>query len=191
MSTDENNQEAVVEPESTEEESNSEGNVVNLSKEEYENLNQTIGSLKRELKDLKKPKETPVENKKKVDVDDSSRVIERLEKLSLQQAGITHPDDIDLAKKTAEKWNMDIEDLVSDADFKLKLERQQTDRSNVDATSNVKGNASTGGAKATAEYWIAKGVPPTKEDVPDRKTRVKIARAFLDSAKSSKKFYND
>ena len=88
---------------------------------------------------------------------------------------------------------MDVDEVLVDEDFKVKLERQQTNRANVEATSGVKGGGGGGSdAKNTPEYWIAKGVPPTREQVPDRKTRANIVRAMMAGAKTSgKKFYND
>jgi hypothetical protein len=161
--------------------------VVSISKKDYETLNQTLGSLKRELKDLKKSKEEPETPQTKPD----ESVLQRVERMALRQAGLTHQDDIELAKTTAKKWGMDIEDVVADEDFKAKLERLQTSRSNVEAT-DVKGGQGTSQAKNTPEYWIAKGTPPSVTDVPDRKTRAKIARAMMFNATTGgKKFYND
>lgn len=175
-----------------------EGNTVetiSIPKTDYEKLNQTLGSLKRELKDLRKPKEDSKETKETPKTNQPSEVnvlMERIEKMSLRQAGITHQDDIDLARTTAKKWGVDVDEVLADEDFKVKLERQQTNRNNLLATSNIKGGAGTSQAKNTPEYWIAKGVPPTAKDVPDRKTRATIARAMMKNASTSgKTFYND
>ena len=82
--------------------------------------------------------------------------------------------------------------LVDDEDFKMKLERLRTQKSNEVATSNIRGGAGTSQAKNTTEYWMAKGTPPTPDQVSDRKTRAKIAREMLANAESGgKKFYND
>lgn len=163
---------------------------ISIPKKDYETLNQTLGSLKREIKDLKKanePKETPP----KKDSADENRLETKLERLALRTAGITHEDDIELARKTAKKWGIDIDEVLNDEDFKAKLERQQSSRTNVEATSNIRSGAGKSQAKNTPEYWVAKGVPPTPADVPDRKTRASIARAMIASTKSGKKFYND
>lgn len=173
------------------ENNSSEVETVAVPKADYDKLNQTLGSLKRELKDLKKAKEDAPETSKTNAKPDESRLLDRIEKMTLRQANISHPDDIELAKTTAKKWNMDLEDVIADSDFKLKLERQQTERDNLVATSKIKGGAGTSQAKNTPEYWIAKGVPPTADDVPDRKTRATIARAMMSNQKSGKKFYND
>lgn len=166
--------------------------IIQLPKSEYDKLNQTLGSLKREIKDLKKPKEEPKQetpaNQTNPDV---NILMQKLEKTALRQAGIDHPDDIELARNTAKKWNMDIEDVLADEDFKVKLGRQQDSRSIVNATSNIRGGNGQAQAKNSPEYWISKGVPPTPSDVPDRAARAKIVKAFMNNAKSSKVFYND
>lgn len=162
---------------------------ISIPKTDYEKMNQTLGSLKRELKDLKKPKE---ETKETVNQPDNS-LLEKVERMALRSAGITHTEDIELAKKTAKKWGMDIDEVLLDEDFKAKLERQQSGRANVEATSNIRGNgAGSSQAKNTFEYWQAKGVPPTATDIPDAKVRRKINVAFFKAGKKdSTKFYND
>lgn len=168
---------------------------ISVSRKDYDTLNQSVGSLKRELKDLRKAsefkapevKETPEKTKA-----DDSVLLQKLEKMSLRQAGLTHQDDVDLARATAKKWGVDIDEVLSDDDFKVKLERQQSGRSNVEATSGIKGGAGTNNAKNTPEYWVAKGHPPTAADVPDRKARFKIAAALMKNARTNNKvFYND
>ena len=190
MSTEENNQEVVVDTNTNDGEGESESNVIKLDKNEYDKLLTDLGSLKRENKQLKKPKE-PTETPQKTNSDDLSSLQERLDKQTLRAANISHEDDVELAKKTAEKWNVSIDDLVSDEDFLAKLTKQQTARANADATSGVKGDQGKVSQKDSPDYWIAKGEAPTREQVPDRKARAKIARAMMADAKSSKTFYND
>lgn len=185
------NEEVVVDTTTNEGEGQNEAETISLSKAEYDKLNQTLGSMKRELKDLKKPKEESKETPKETKSDDA--VMQRLEKMALRQAGLSHQDDIELAQKTAKKWGMDIDEVLADDDFKVKLERQQTERSNVEATSKVRGNGSNQSqAKNTPEYWLAKGNPPTPTDVPDNALRRKIVAAFLKKAQGNGKmeFYN-
>lgn len=187
----ETNEEVAVDTTNNEAEGGYESDTISLSKTEYEKMNQTLGSLKRELKDLKKPKEE-TKDTAKTNQPDENRLLEKLERMSLRTAGITDTEDIELAKNTAKKWGVDIDEVIADEDFKVKLERQQTARANVQATSGVKGGAGNSQAKNTPEYWQALGKPPTPTDVPDRKTRQKIIRSFLASAKINKsKFYND
>lgn len=183
MNTEENNQGI-----SVEESESSNDETVQLSKADYDKLNQTLGSLKRELKDLKKPKEETKEENSKT-TDNSS--VELLQKAFLRSAQITDKDEVDLALNTAKKWGVSIDEVVDDEDFKIKLDKLRTQKSNELATSNVRGDGSSSNAKNSPDYWIAKGIPPTAQDVPDRKTRAKIALALMDNAKSGKKFYNE
>jgi hypothetical protein len=184
--------ESVVDTITNEGEGETQADTIAIPKSDYDKLNQTLGSLKRELKDLRKSKEeTREETSKTNSKPDESRLVEKLERMSFRQAGITHQDDIDLAKNTAKKWGVDVDEVLGDEDFKVKLERQQSQRANLEATTSIKGGAGGSQAKLTPEYWIAKGTPPSATDVPDRKTRAKIARAFMSNTKSSKTFYND
>ena len=144
-------------------------------------------ALRDQLKTFQqKPPEEKVENKKS-----DNALLEKVERIALRAEGITHTDDIELARNTAKKWGVDIDEVLADEDFKAKLGRQQTARANAEATSNIKGGGSDSNVKNTPEYWASKGVPPTREQVPDRKTRAKIARAMMSNVKSGKKFYND
>lgn len=184
------NQEGSVAPETTEGEGGQEqkDDVVTLNRKDYESLNQTLGSLKRELKDLRKASEKPQETPEKTESDQSNLV----QKTFLRAAGITDKEEIDLALSTAKKWGVGIDELVDDEDFKSKLEKLRTQKANLEATSNVKGDKGGSSAKSTPEYWIAKGTPPTADQVPDRKARAAIARAFMkNSATGGKVFYND
>lgn len=162
---------------------------IEVDRKEYERLQQTLGSMKRELKDLQKSKETAEAPKPHTE---DVALVQKFERLSLRQAGITHEEDMELARATAKKWGLDIDQVLADDDFKLKLDRQQTARSNADATSNVKGGSGEGGgAKGTPEYWLAKGTPPTPDQVPDRKVRAKIIRAMMAQGESKGMFYSE
>lgn len=155
-----------------------------VPKSEYDKLNQTLGSLKRELKDLKKPKEETKETPQ-------TKPDSLIEKTYLRAAGITNAEDVELALATAKKWGVSIDALVDDADFQVKLEKQRTTRDNAVATSNVRGTNGTSNAKQTSEYWVAKGTAPTPADVPDRATRAKIVREMMAREKgSTNSFYN-
>lgn len=109
----------------------------------------------------------------------------------LRSAGISKEKEVDLAIETANKWGMSIDKLVDDEDFQAKLEKLRISEANALATTGVKGSGAGASQKDNPEYWISKGEPPTAEQVPDRKTRVKIARAMMNDAKNGKKFYNE
>lgn len=180
----ENNEGAVIEPIIGEGEGAE--NLIKLSKQEYDDLlkaKSDFGSLKREFKDLKKSlEETPP----KTNTDNGL-----LEKAFLRSAGLTKQTEVDLALSTAKKWNQPIDELVNDPDFLVKLQGLRDQEANVNATSNIRGGSGDSQAKYTAEYWQAKGTYPTAQDVPDRKVRAKIARAFMSSAKEGKKYYSE
>lgn len=191
MST-ETNQNEVVDSQTNEAEVESSVETVSVSKKDYDTMNQTLGSMKRQLKDLQKSKEGVNETAPKQTKADDSVLLQKLERMSLRQAGITHQDDVELARSTAKKWGLDVDEVLADEDFKVKLERQQTQRTNADATSNIKSGPGTQSAKNSPEYWVAKGHPPTAAEVPDRKARYKIAEALMKNARTNgKTFYND
>ena len=178
---DTNNQE---EPTTPEESGETEVETISIPKSDYEKLNQTIGSMKRELKDFKKSKEETV-------IETKTGTFGLLEKSYLRSAGVVGEEEMELAKSIQKKTGLDWDALVDDDYFKSKLDSFRAKKANELATSNIKGGQGESGAKYTPEYWLAKGVPPSREEVPDRKSRVKIARAFMTSTKSGKKFYND
>ncbi len=158
---------------------------ITLSKADYDKLNQTLGSLKRELKDFKKPKEEPKETPQ------TKPDLGLLQKSYLRAAGISDSEEVELALSTAKKWGVEVDALVDDEDFKAKLDKLRTNKANLAATSNIKGGKGTQESKNTPEFYIARGTPPSATEVPDRKTRAKIARAMIENTKSGKKFYND
>ena len=190
----ETNEEVVTAPEASE--GDAEGTVAVEEKSErlteleaeLSKRDETIGSLKREVKDLKKPKDEPkTEKTPKAEPEDN----DLLQKTYLRAADITAEDEVELALKLSEKTGLSLDKLVDDDYFKHELVKLRDAKATADATSNVKGDAGKAGAKDTPEYWIAKGAPPSREEVPDRKTRAKIAKAFLAHGKTGKTFYNE
>lgn len=170
-----------------EESTEGDDDTVILTKKDYESLNQTLGSLKRELKDLKKPKESPEKSTNEQKPESNTL----LEKAFLRTAGIVDKEEVELALETAKKWGVSIDTLVDDEDFKIKLEKVRTAKSNALATAGIKGDKGSSSVQNSVEYWLAKGTPPNASEVSDRKTRSKIVRAFMEQAKNGKKFYND
>lgn len=168
----------------TTEATKSESESVSLQKAEYDKMLQDLGSLKRENKDLKKPKD----DGKDASAPDAN---ELLQKTFLRAAQITAEDEVELALTTAKKWDMPVDKLVDDSDFQEKLEKHRTKKANELATSNVKGGAAGKSASTDPAYWIGKGTPPTADQVPSRKDRAAITRSLMANAKSGSKFYND
>ena len=194
MSTDTNNQDGAtdVKPDAGEGQPTEKFEV---SKTEYDDLlkdRASLGSLKRELKDLKKSidsakesKDTPTEKTKSDDYG-------LLQKGYLRMGGISAEDEVELALSTAKKWGVEVDKLLDDPDFQVKLKRMRDDKANTTATTEIKGEQGGGQAKNTTAYWKAKGAPPTPDDVPDRKTRQKIVREMLATAGTKgTKYYNE
>ncbi len=184
--TENKSQEEVIDSQSNEVEGGTEGDVVTIPKADWEKTNQTLGSLKRELKDLKKPKETQ-ETTQQTKPEGN----QLLEKAFLRAAQITAPDEVELALLTAKKWGVSVDSLVDDEDFQAKLTKLRNQKSNEIATSKVKGSGAKGDIKNTPEFYISRGTPPSRDEVPDRKTRVAIAKAMIGHSKKSKTFYNE
>ena len=188
------NQEAVVAPE----ENKGEGQPAEkfeVSKTEYDDLlkdRASLGSLKRELKDLKKSLDSAKESKDTPTEKTKSDDYGLLQKGYLRMSGITAEDEVELALSTAKKWGVEVDKLIDDEDFQVKLKKVREAKANVTATQGIKGEAGSSQAKNTTEYWKAKGTPPTPADVPDRKTRQRIVREMTDSARNKgTKFYNE
>jgi hypothetical protein len=161
---------------------------VKLSKAEYEelvNYKATVGSLKREIKDLKKPTETKTETPE-VKADEFGL----LQKTFLISAGIKESDEVEYAKSFQKKYNMDWDVMIQDDVFNSGLTKMRNTKENANAT-NVRGG-SGGGVTKSADFFIAKGVPPTAKDIPDRKARVAIINQMMDAEKNGGgKFYNE
>lgn len=190
----ETNEDVVVDTETNE----GEGEVETLSipKKDYEKLNQDLGSLKRELKDLKKAKEESKEAKETPQTKPDNALLQRMEKIAFKQHNISHEDDMELARNTAKKWGMEVEDVLGDDDFQVKLKKLQDSRANVEATSGIKGDGSgKTAAKSKADFWINSNTPPSDEDVATNKISrselSKIMTHFIKNKGSNKVFYND
>lgn len=115
-----------------------------------------------------------------------------LQKTYLRSADIVDEDEVELAKKLMKETGKDLDVLIESKYFKSELAELRDTKSVTKATSGVEGGGGENKAVDTPEHWIAKGVPPTPDQVPDKKTRVKIARAMMKNASTGgKMFYND
>ncbi len=163
--------------------------------EELQKLHREAGIRNRERTKALKDKVSLLEGSLKSPEKIESKNLDEfglLQKTYLRSAGVVEEDEIELAKSIQKKTGLDWDKLVDDDYFKTKLEGLRTSKANTIATSNIKGGQGGSNTKNTPEYWIAKGETPTREQVPDRATRVKIARTMMANARTSgKKFYND
>jgi len=177
------------------EETKEESTDVEETKEEttdWEAKAKELEGINRRLKTkLDKSKEKPKTEKSKK-TKETNEEFGLLEKSYLRSADIVNEDEVELVKKLMDETGKSVDNLIDTKYFKSELEDLRTTKANEKATSGVKGGRGSSKATDTPEHWIAKGVPPTKEQVPDRKTRVKIARAMMANASTGgKKFYND
>ena len=153
--------------------------------------------LERQLKKVNK--ELGIEDKPKAkketskETKDDSELSDKFEMLSLQVAGITKDSEIELAKKLQEETGLPVDKLLNSKYFKSELEDLRTEETNSEATTGLKGDKQgSGETKQSAQYWIAKGEHPTREQVPDRKVRGEIRKALMDKemGTGTGQFYN-
>lgn len=108
--------------------------------------------------DLRKAQEVKVDKTTKKN--DKSGEVEllrdRVEKLVLNQHGIKADDEKELFEKWKEDTGREADDILSNKIFQSELENLRTEKANLDATSNVKGETGASGVKNTPDYWIAK-----------------------------------
>jgi hypothetical protein len=190
MTSDDNNQDVSADTTGAGEGKDTTTEEFRLSKAEYDELvgyKSTVGSLKRQIKDLTKPKEEPKETPQT-----KTEEFGLLQKTYLRSAGLADDDEVDLAKDIQKKTGLEWDKLVDDDYFQMKLKKLRDGKANASALDVKGGSNQSGGAKGTAEYWLSKGEPPTPKDVPDRKVRAKIIRDMQDNQKNAGgKFYND
>jgi len=127
------------------------------------------------------------------------KLLERLDKLTLQVAGITHQEDVELFNQWKDRTKMEPEQITGDDIFQAQLEKKRTARNNQAASSNIRGEAGGSDAMKTPEYWIGKmtkasdGTPMFPDDLPnDRDLRSAIVQKLNKQLSGAgKEFYND
>ena len=146
----------------------------------------------KEEKTETKPKETP----KKSD----DKLLERLDKMSLQVAGIKEADEVELFDKWKEQTGREADDIVGNDIFKKELEDIRTAKANLKATSNIRGEeGKEGGARDNPDYWIAKATKGKdgKLEFPEETPKELFSKILDKMAKNEPgssenlKFYNE
>jgi len=163
--------------------------VVTVSKKDWENLNSTLGSLKRDLKDLQKPKEesaTPKETSQTTEPSDLDYGQKALLRATLNIKGA---DELQLAKDYMKRAGVDADALEGDDIFMAKLDKLRTTKSNELAAQSTNGRGNTVSGRSTVEYWIAKGEHPPAE--LGRDLAYQYVQAKRNQGKNTKMFYND
>lgn len=191
MSTDQNNQAVAADTSNGggEGESNN-AETITINRSDYDKLQSDLGSLKRENKDLKKPKEP--KNEETPNQTNDSALSKEIEELAMQVAGITKDSELELARKLQKETNLPMKQLINSKYFKSELEDLRASEANAEASSGIKGDKSNSqNPKSSAAYWIAKGEYPPRDQVSDKAVRKEIRDALVAKEKGSTgRFYN-
>lgn len=155
---------------------------ISIPKADYETLNQTLGSLKRELKDLKKSKEEV-----KVEIKPQETVTNDLgEKAYLAVNGIKTPDEIAFVQKLKKETGKDVESLLGSTYFQSEL-REFKEKAASDKATPTGSKRSSNSSIDSVEYWIAKDELPPASEVELRR---KVVNAKMGKEKPTGVFYN-
>jgi hypothetical protein len=171
--------------------SNESSNDLGAVMEKLEQFGNDIASLKRTAK--KVTKEPKAETPEKTETGNSDALSEKVEALSMQVAGITESDEVAKAQELQAETGLPMDKLLKSNYFKSELADLRDAKANATASTGIKGDKNSGAnVKQSAEYWIAKGESPTREQVPDRAVRAEIRKAFVAKEKGSAggNFYN-
>jgi len=178
MNTEENNQNEEVEtPEVELELEVEEEEKITMSKSEWEKFQQTQGSLKRQVKELRKSSE-PNEPK-----ETSSNELNDTQLNYLDVKGIYEPEDLKIVETFVQKTGKNVREALKDDYVTAKLSSNKTAREVQEAMpsgSKRGGNQSGDLASAVAKYE-ATGVLPT-----DFKTRSEVINAFVSKGHNNK-----
>lgn len=105
-----------------------------------------------ELKELK----AKAEEKPKAPKQSDDKLLERLDKMALQVAGINEADEVEHFNKWKTETGREADAIVGNSIFKKELEDMRTAKANLKATSDIKGEQGESGVRNTPDYWIAK-----------------------------------
>ena len=155
---------------------------VSIPKAEYDKTLSTLGSLKREIKDLKRPKE---DSKGESTTNSTSNDLG--EKAYLAVNGIKTADEVAFFKKMKQETGKDAESLLDSTYFQSEFKNFKELKASSDAvpTGSKRSNNSQ---VDSVEYWIAKGELPKGEE--NRKLREDIVNARMKKENSGGMFYN-
>ena len=84
------------------------------------------------------------------------KLLERLDKMALQVAGINEADEVELFEKWKTETNREADTIVGSSLFQKELGEIRTAKANLAATSDIKGEKGESGVKGNPDYWIAK-----------------------------------
>lgn len=174
MNNEENNQEDVEVAEETTEETEEEADVITVPKSEWNKTQQTVGSLKREIKTLKKStesqKETPA----------GELAESQLEFLELK--GISDDDEVSIIAKFVEKTGQTVRQALRDDYVQTKLNALKSDKAVKNATPGATkrgGNQQTNISAAIAKFERTGELPD------DFETRTEVVNSITNKGGSS------
>ena len=153
-----------------------------------------LGEFETKVKELT-PEPKPQDKTKSGD-----KLLERLDKMALQVAGIKEADEVELFNKWKEDTGREADAIVGNDIFKKEIENMRTAKANQAATSDIQGGGDkSGGAKDNPDYWIAKATKGKdgKLEFPEETPKdlySKILEKMSDKEPSSSgnlKFYNE
>jgi len=120
-----------------------------------------VKEFEKQLKEMKSQVDSLNEPKAKKAEKPDDKLLERLDRMALQVAGIKEADEVELFGKWKDQTGREADDIVGNSIFKKELEELRTSKANQAASSNIAGETGASGARNTPEYWRAKA---TKDD---------------------------
>jgi len=175
MDTEQTTEDVIIDTENDEMELEVEEEKITLSKSEWEKSQQTLGSLKREIKTLKKSNE-PKETSQSEQLNDT-----QLNYLDVK--GISETEDLKIIETFVQKTGKNVREALKDDYVTAKLASNKTAREVQEAMpsgSKRGGNQSGDLASAIAKYE-ATGVLPA-----DFKSRSDVINAFVSKGRNNK-----
>jgi hypothetical protein len=178
---DNENQTEVVTDTNNNEGGSEDANFVKVPKEEYDKTISTLGSLKRELKDLKKPVE-----KSKESETTNSNSNDLGEKAYLAVNGIKSADEVAFFKKMKQETGKDAEALLDSTYFQSEFKSFKELKVSSDAMPGSS-KRSNNSQVDSVDYWLAKGELPPVSEVQLRRD---VVNARMKKETSKGVFYN-
>ena len=127
-----------------------------LNRQLFERAKKAEGFEKNHKGEWVKAEAEPKEPKTKKTEKSDDKLLERLDKMALQVAGIKEADEVELYNNWKEQTGREADAIVGNDIFKKELENIRTAKANQVATSDIKGEQGKSGAKDNPDYWIAK-----------------------------------
>lgn len=152
--------------------------VISIPKKEFEKLNQTLGSLKREVKDYKKsltPEATPTSNTKSNEIDFGQLAYHNTKPDGIR---VVHDDDVEFLKATMEETGKSMKDILSSKWFAGELKDRQEARNVVNATPTATRRAGEPANQLEVEYtkYIQTGKLPSDPEMRSQIVNKRIER---------------